>query len=117
MFGFKNKNMLRIKNKTITSFEELKGQYEALKNEVAHLQREKDMKVNRIENNYQARIDSILRAMELLQNEISRAQDYIAPKDTNQNSNEVVVNIEHNPIDDIIPTPANIKKNAKKTNN
>lgn len=112
MFSFKNKNMLRIKNKTITSFEELKRQHEALENEMAHLQRERDMKVDKIDRDYKAKINSVMRAADLVENEMERAKKYISP------CQEGTVNFETitNPLDAIIPTPANIAKNAKKSN-
>lgn len=114
MFSFKNKNMLRIKNKTITSFEELKSQHEALENEMAHLQRERDMKVDKIDRDYKAKINSVMRAADLVKNEMERAQKYISPR-----PEKMAVEFESitNTLDGIIPTPANIKKNAKKSNN
>lgn len=114
MFDFKNKNMLKIKNKTITSFEELKSQHEALENEMAHLQRERDMKVDKIDRDYKAKINSVMRAADLVKNEMERARKYISPY-----SEKMVIDFTPitNPLDGIIPTPANIKKNAKKSNN
>ena len=111
---FRNKNMLRIKNKTITSFEELKGQYEALMNEMAHLQRERDMKVDKIDRAYKAKINSVLRAADLVKNEMERAQKYINPNSKMSLIDFSKVNFD-NPLDDIIPTPANVAKNAKKS--
>ena len=70
---------MRIKNKTITSFEELKRQHEALENEMAHLQRERDMKVDKIDRDYKAKINSVMRAADLVKNEMERAQKYISP--------------------------------------
>jgi len=113
MFSFKNRNMLRIKNKTITSFEELKSQHEALENEMAHLQRERDMKVDKIDRDYAAKINSVMRAADLVKNEMERAQKYIAPY-----PEKVTIDFNPitNPLDSIIPTPANVAKNAKKSN-
>ena len=112
MFSFKNRNMLRIKNKTITSFEELKSQHEALENEMAHLQRERDMKVDKIDRDYAAKINSVMRAADLVKNEMERAQKYIAPY-----PEKVTIDFNPitNPLDSIIPTPANMAKNAKKS--
>ena len=112
MFSFKNKNMLRIRNKTITSFEELKRQYEALENEMAHLQRERDMKVDKIDRDYKAKINSVIRAADLVKNEMERAQKYISPSAEKRTDFGTI----NNTLDDIIPTPANIAKNAKKSN-
>lgn len=117
MFGFKNKNMLRIKNKAITSFEELKSQYEALENEMAHLQREKDMKVDKIDRDYKAKISSVMRAADLVKNEMERAQKYIAPTGFPEKTVIDLSKFEFvNPLDSIIPTPANVTKNAEKSN-
>ena len=113
MFSNKNKNMLRIKNKTITSFEELKRQHEALENEMAHLQRERDMKVDKIDRDYKAKINSVIRAADLVKNEMERAQKYISPSPEKGTVNFETIT---NPLDAIIPTPANIAKNAKKSN-
>lgn len=113
MFSFKNKNMLRIKNKTITSFEELKSQYEALENEMAHLQRERDMKVDKIDRDYKAKINSVMRAADLVKNEMERAQKYISPS---PEKGTIDFETTINSLDGIIPTPANIAKNAKKSN-
>lgn len=112
MFSFKNRNMLKIKNKTITSFEELKSQHEALENEMAHLQRERDMKVDKIDRDYAAKINSVMRAADLVKNEMERAQKYIAPY-----PEKVTIDFNPitNPLDSIIPTPANMAKNAKKS--
>lgn len=113
MFSFKNKNMLRIRNKTITSFEELKRQHEALENEMAHLQRERDMKVDKIDRDYKAKINSVIRAADLVKNEMERAQKYISPYSEKTKTDFGTIN---NTLDDVIPTPANIAKNAKKSN-
>ena len=113
MFSFKNKNMLRIRNKTITSFEELKRQHEALENEMAHLQRERDMKVDKIDRDYKAKINSVIRAADLVKNEMERAQKYISPYPEKTTTDFEPIT---NTLDGIIPTPANIAKNAKKSN-
>lgn len=88
---FKRK-MFVIKNNTIGSFEKMTNQYKVLENEMTNLQREKDFKVNKIEKAYEARIEQVIRAMNLLQNEMRRAKEYIVPTSVK-------------------------KRNAKKTNN
>ena len=88
---FKRK-MFVVKNNTIGSFEEMTNQYKVLENEMTNLQREKDFKVNKIEKAYEAKIEQVIRAMNLLQNEMRRAKEYIVPTSVK-------------------------KRNAKKTNN
>ena len=84
--------MFVVKNNTIGSFEEMTNQYKVLENEMTNLQREKDFKVNKIEKAYEAKIEQVIRAMNLLQNEMRRAKEYIVPTSVK-------------------------KRNAKKTNN
>lgn len=102
--------MLNIKNKTITSYEELKTQYAELINLMSHLQDEKVMKVNKIDKDYQVKIDKVYRMAELVKNEMDRAKKYIAPSE----DAKVVVDVSSQTIDDILPTFANIKKKNEK---
>ena len=113
----RKRKMLNIKNKTITSYEELKTQYAELINLMSHLQDEKVMKVNKIDKDYQVKIDKIYRTAEMVKDEMERARKYIAPNGFPEKAEIDLSKFEFvNPLDSIIPTPANIMKNAEKSN-
>lgn len=69
--------MTTIKNTTMASYDELLSQKRNLENMMANLQREKDLKVDRINNKYEAEIEQVLRALNVLDNEIDKAKMYV----------------------------------------
>lgn len=74
---FRKNVMTTIKNTTMASYDELLSQRRNLENMMANLQREKDLKVDRINNKYEAEIEQVLRALNVLDNEIDKAKMYV----------------------------------------
>lgn len=67
----------KIKNKTIVSYDSLIRTKKELENEMSNLQREKDLKVDRINNQYEARIDAVIRTLRLVESEIDKSKEYL----------------------------------------
>lgn len=67
----------KIKNKTIISYDSLIRTKKELENEMSNLQREKDLKVDRINNQYEARIDAVIRTLRLVESEIDKSKEYL----------------------------------------
>ena len=74
---FRKNVMTTIKNTTMASYDEILSQRRNLENMMANLQREKDLKVDRINNKYEAEIEQVLRALNVLDNEIDKAKMYV----------------------------------------
>lgn len=70
-------NIRKIKNTTIISYDNLIQTKKELENEMSNLQREKDLKVDRINNEYETKIDAIVRAINFVDSEISKSKEYL----------------------------------------
>ena len=115
LFNRHNK-MRKIKNRVISSYEDLVCELEEVENQMAHMQRERDMRVNQIDNYYKAKIALLIRTSNLIKDEMQRTKKYIG-QDNEKIKREVEIKMSTEPlaIEDIIPTPANIKKYDKKS--
>ena len=70
-------NIRKIKNTTIISYDNLIQTKKELENEMSNLQREKDLKVDRINNEYETKIDAIVRAINFVDSAISKSKEYL----------------------------------------
>ena len=70
-------NIRKIKNTTIISYDNLIQTKKEIENEISNLQREKDLKVDRINNEYETKIDAIVRAINFVDSEISKSKEYL----------------------------------------
>ena len=70
-------NIRKIKNTTIISYDNLIQTKKELENEMSNLQREKDLKVDRINNEYATKIDAIVRAINFVASAISKSKEYL----------------------------------------
>lgn len=74
---FNNKKLGKIKNGTMTRYDDLLKRKKLLENKMANVQREKDLKIDKINNDYEAQLEELLRDLKLISNEISRSKEYV----------------------------------------
>lgn len=67
---------MRNKNKAVNSIDELVNKNEALNAKMERLQKEKDLKLNKIDNNYQNKIDRVLRQINFNEMQMKQAHTY-----------------------------------------
>ena len=83
MFTFIKTTTIKIKNNTMVSFDELLSQKKLLENNLANLQREKDLKVDKINNKYDAKIELVIRALSVIDNELDKTKTYVSKNSEN----------------------------------
>jgi len=83
MFTFIRTTTIKIKNNTMVSFDELLSQKKLLENNLANLQREKDLKVDKVNNKYDAKIELVLRALSVIDNELDKTKTYVSKNSKN----------------------------------
>ena len=83
MFTFMKTTTIKIRNNTMVSFDELLSQKKLLENSLANLQREKDLKVDKVNNKYDAKIELVLRALSVVDNELDKTKTYVSKNSKN----------------------------------
>lgn len=67
---------MKNKNKAVNSIDELVNKNETLNAKMEKLQKEKDLKLNKIDNKYQNKIDRVLRQIDYNEMQMKQANAY-----------------------------------------